>query len=335
MTAAAVERVLITGGMGFIGSHTARALLDLGHSCLLTRHRTNGEPQLVKDEIGGRVAIERVDLADRSALLALGDRHRISGIVHLADPALTHLADPPLAATTLIEDLRRGVVALLNVLESAVAWGVPRVTVASTIGVYGGLPDTRALPEDAALPMASTSSPIPSAKKIAELLSTLVRERGELDVVIARLPAVWGPLGRRHSRFFAAPGLVHEAVGDAAAESSSEGEVPYAEDAIDTLYVKDCARAIALLQTAERLRHPVYNVGSGHTTSNREVAAIIERLIPAARPSLQAGRNPHAPAHDVYLDTARLLDDTGFQPEYDLEHALGDYIAWLKEGHEL
>jgi UDP-glucose 4-epimerase len=332
-----VERILVTGGMGFIGAHTLRAVVDLGYRCIATSHRTVGWPAPFEEELGRRVVVERVDLAERSSVLALGDRHRITGIVHLADPALTHLADPDLAPATLIDDQRRGAGALLNLLEAASAWGARRVAVASTIGVYGGPGDMRGLREDAPFPTSAGGNPVGAWKRTVELLSGSVAERVGVELVIARLPAVWGPLGRNSSRFFAAPGLINAAVVPARADTlagSDAAQPVYADEAIDMLYVKDCARAIGLLQTVRNLDHVIYNVGSGRATSNGEVADAIKTAVPEARLELRPGRNPRGLGHDIWLDTGRLREDTGFEPDYDTVAAAADYVGWLRAGND-
>ena len=216
--------------------------------------------------------------------------------------------------------MRAGADALFNVLECAIVWGVRRITIASTIGVYGGVPEMRGVREELPLQMAAGGNLVAVSKKSAELVVSLFRERG-VDAISARLPAVWGPRGRKESRFFAAPGLVHAAV------SGESPPTAYADDAIDVLYVKDCARAIALLQTAARLAHSTYNVGSGRATSNAEVVAAIKRAVPGGELPLEPGRSPHGAV--AYLDTTRLQADTGFEPEYDLDRAVADYVSWL------
>jgi UDP-glucose 4-epimerase len=90
--------ILVTGGLGFVGSHATRALL----------------PGDLAGEGGRRVFLEQADVADLDALLDIGTRHKITGIVHL-----------------------------------------PRVGVASTIGVYGGVAAEGPLAEDTPLPMAA------------------------------------------------------------------------------------------------------------------------------------------------------------------------------------
>jgi UDP-glucose 4-epimerase len=307
---------LVTGGMGFIGSHTAQALADLGHDCVVTSRRTAGE-------LGDTISTERVDVADRDGMLGLGQRHPIGGIVHLADPALAHLGEPSIGPATLLADMRAGASALFNVLECAIAWNVRRVTVASTIGVYGGVPDLRGVTEELPLQLAAGGNVVAASKKSAELSVSLFRDHG-IDAISARLPAVWGPRGRTHSRFFATPGLIHSAV------SGRPALAVYADDAIDMLYVKDCARAITLLQTADRLSHATYNVGSGRATSNAEVAAAIGRAVPGAELPLVPGRSPDGAV--AYLDTTRLRADTGFETEYDLDTAVADYVNWIIAG---
>src|SRR5918992_3454635 len=108
--------ILVTGGVGFIGSHTARALLDAGESCLLIGRRPTALPSFLADE---RVVVAQVDAADRDALLELGERHEISGVVHLASP------QPPGALDFLEANTRL----LFNALHAVRAWGV-RLTVA-------------------------------------------------------------------------------------------------------------------------------------------------------------------------------------------------------------
>ncbi|GAA4637419.1 NAD(P)-dependent oxidoreductase [Actinoallomurus vinaceus] len=316
--------ILITGGLGFIGSHTARALLDLGESCVLTRRRTARIPAFLSDEIGGRVVVEDLDVTDREAFLDLGKRHEITGIVHLAGA--------PIGALDPVDEFEVNLRGLLNTLRAASAWGVRRVCVASTIGVYVGVDDIP-FREDAPLPM-TASHPIPAFKKSAELLAASVAERSGLDLISLRIAAIWGPLGRPESVFLAAPRLVHAAVRGEAPDFSPPRRPAYAGDGGDHLYVKDCGRAIALLQTAERLNHRTYNVGSGRVTTNGEVVAAIRAVLPDAPTGLPAGRGQEAPAADPYLDVTRLRDDTGFRPAYGVERAVRDYAGWLRAGHE-
>lgn len=99
-------------------------------------------------------------------------------------------------------------------------------------------------------------------------------------------------------------------------------------------YVKDCARALALLQTAQRLEHDTYNVSAGQVTTYAELATAVRNVVPAAQIEFPPGRDPDGPCRDVSLDVTRLRKDTGFEPRYDIEHAVADYAAWLRAGNE-
>ncbi|MFD0783065.1 NAD-dependent epimerase/dehydratase family protein [Micromonospora azadirachtae] len=313
--------VLVTGGTGFIGSHTVRALLDQGEECVLMQRRAAGLPPVLAD---AEVEIEQGDVADLPTLLDLGSRHKITGIVHLAGSMPWPIgADEPIPAT------RRALGGLLNIFQVAQEWGVRRVGVASTIGVYHGVRDNGAVREDLPLPM-TASHVIPTFKKIGELLDDWLAPAAGLDVVNYRISATWGP-GGHEDPFFPAPALVHAAARGTELDLSSQAGTAYAEDALDLCYVKDTARAIALLHLTDKLNHRTYNVASGRATSNADVIAAIKTLVPSADLSLPS-RGSASPAW--WLDITRLHEDTGYVPSYDTERAAGDYIAWLRAGND-
>ena len=88
----------------------------------------------------------------------------------------------------------------------------------------------------------------------------------------------------------------------------------YAADGGDLIYARDCGRAIALLQLAGRLSYRTYNVASGRVTTNAELAAAIEAVIPGAAPALR--------------------EDTGFRPGYGTAAGVADYVGWLRSGND-
>jgi UDP-glucose 4-epimerase len=311
--------ILITGGLGSIGSHTARALLDLGESVVLTAHRSTRLPEYLADEPGGRVVVEPLDTADQAAFLDIGKRHEITGIVHLA--AAPHdLSDS-------VEYLRADSLGLLNALEAATVWGVRRFSVASTIGVYMGV-DQTPWREDAPLPVVAAHQ-IPVFKKTAELFAELAGDRSGFDTVSLRIGTIWGPLGLPDNPFTPLPRLLSAAVWGEDPDLTPPRPAAYADDATDLCYVKDCGRAIALLMLAERLNHRIYNVSSGRLVRYSEVVDAINAAVPGANITLPEGRNPDRP-QGFYLDTTRLGADTGFRPEYDVERAVPDYVDWLR-----
>jgi UDP-glucose 4-epimerase len=311
--------ILVTGGLGSIGSHTARALLDVGESVVLTAHRSTRLPEYLDGEPGGRVVVEPLDTADEAAFLDIGKRHEITGIVHLA-AGRYDLPDP-------VSYLRADTLGLLNALKAATAWGVRRFSVASTIGVYAGV-DEVPWREDLPLPVV-TGHQIFAFKKTAELFAALAGNSAGFEAVSLRIGTIWGPLGLPDSPFFALPRLLSAAVWGQDPDLTPPRPAAYADDGTDLCYVKDCGRAIALLMLAERLNHGIYNVSSGRLVRSGEVVAAINATVPGANITIPQGRNPGRPP-DNYLDTTRLREDTGFRPEYDVERAAADYTDWLR-----
>jgi UDP-glucose 4-epimerase len=212
--------VLITGGLGFIGSHTARALLNLGQPCVLVQRREPVLPDDLADEAGGRVFTERADITDLAALLDVGTRHKITGIIHMAGS----VPWPP-GADQPVPGARKAIGSLLNVLQAAHDWQVPRVGVASTIGVYGGATAQSPLREDTPLPM-TAGHVIPAFKKIGELLGDYLTGVTGIEIISYRI-SPWGPGGNPAPPFSAAPQLVHAASRGTVPDFSALRSRPY------------------------------------------------------------------------------------------------------------
>jgi UDP-glucose 4-epimerase len=316
--------ILITGGLGFIGSHTARALVELGESCVLTQRRAPEPNALLADEIDKHVFLEQVDVRDGKALLEVCERHGVTGVIHLAG---AFFGDP-------YEDARSNIDMLFTVVDVARTLGIGRVCIASTIGVYDG-GDEGALPESLRLPI-SAAHGISMAKKINEILISQLGPATGVELYAARIGAIWGPLGRPAAPFFPTSQLIHAAAAGRELDLSTlpGGRLPHAEDGLDLMYVRECGRALALLQLAERLNHRVYNVSSGRITTNREVVEAIAAVLPESRVELLDGRDPQSARSRAWLDTSRLRQDTGYQPEYDTQRAVADYLEWLRAGNE-
>ena len=311
--------ILVTGGSGFIGSHTVRALHGLGEPSVVLQRRSGQVPPHLADL---PVVAEQADVADLDSLRAIGERHEITGIVHLAGyPAPRGTAGGIEATQGLLDGL-------LNIARAAAEWGVRRVSLASTLGVYGGIAHSGPLAED--LPVLLTAPhPIPRSKKIAELLGEQLAEATGTEIVSLRISGTWGPLGHEDP-FFAAPALIHAAASGKPLDLSALLIPPHLGDGLDLCYVKDTGRAIALIQLAGHLQHRTYNIASGRVTTNAEVIAAIREAVPEAALDLPAGAGRPGAA----LDITRLRQDTGFEPEYATVRAAADYIAWLRAGHE-
>lgn len=297
--------ILVTGGLGMIGAHTARALLDLGREVIVTSHRRCDVPSF----LAGRATVEMLDATDREEFLALGRRHEISDIVHLAGSIPGE--DP-------VSFFRTELTGLLNALDAARTWGVRRFAVASSIGNYIGRPE---IPwtEDLPLPAADYPHLIIAFKKAAEPIVTHALRGTGVQPVLLRIGSTWGPLMDPQSAFNPKPPYISAVL---------RGETPPAlpdDAAEDCCYAPDTGRAIALLTTAPTLPNTIYNISSGRPVSNREFVEAVKAVRPQIPGELLPGRTC-GPA--PYLDITRLTADTGFTPTFDINRAVADYVDW-------
>ncbi|WP_314146716.1 NAD(P)-dependent oxidoreductase [uncultured Leifsonia sp.] len=299
--------ILVTGGLGMIGAHTAAALADLGQEVVVTGHRTTQLPSF----LAGRVLVERLDTTDRDEFLALGRRYGIRDIVHLAGS---------IPGADSAGFFRAETSGLVNALDAAISWGVRRFAVASSISVYTGQ-DDRPWSEDLPLSTVPLPHPIAAFKKAVEPIALNAVQGKGVHPVILRIGSTWGPLMDPESPFNPIPPLVSALL---------RGEHPgplYADDGSDFGYAPDIGRAIALLTTAGMLRHEVYNISNGHRYTHRDVADAITRAIPTAQVRLIDGRRD-AHGRDGYLDITRLRRETGFRPTFDIHSAVAHYVGW-------
>ena len=314
--------VLITGGMGFIGLHTARAFLDAGEDVVITWYQTWREPDFIKDEYGKRVIVEKADVSDGNVIRDLAVKHKADHVVHLAVPGL--------GALDAAGDYRVNMDGLIGVLEAAREAGVKRLSFASSLAVYSGLPKGP-FSESDRLPVES-GNPTEAFKKSWEVLALHYGSRMQIDVVSLRIGGIWGPV--YHSMANLPSRFAHAAVQGVEPDyASGRGGVPHAEDAQDLCYVKDTASAIALVQLAEKLEHRIYNISWGEAVSVARLADAVRAVKPDATLPVNEGRGPRF-KDDNYLDMSRVKGELGFKPAYTVETGMAEYISWLEAGNE-
>ncbi len=314
---------LVTGSFGFIGTHTVRSLLDLGEECVLTQHRSSRIPDFIKGELGSRVFIEPLDVTDTAAFLNLGERYNISGIVHLGGGFSRGPSGP-------FENIRTNMTGLANALQAAHEWKVRRIIIPSTLAVYGGMTN---LPwrEDQPIPC-TASFPIEALKKAGEVFCSYIANSLSIECIVIRIGGIYGPLYNT-ARGSLAGRLVHAAVRGMTPDLQNILGSVYTEDGFDWCYVKDCGRAIALLQTAPALHHQLYNVASGQPTRNQDLVDAIVKIIPDFEAHLPAGMDPNGLGFVPYQAITWLHEDTGYAPQFSTEAGIADYIAWLRAGN--
>ena len=313
---------LVVGGLnGFVGSNTTEALVNLGEECVVTQHKDIEVPRFLQKHIDSHhVHVEPADATSINDLRKIGEKHKIDGIVNVAGGFKAQGTQHPLP----------GLKGYFDMLEAtfrlAQEWRVKRVTFSSTGGVYLGLSGAADEEHPIILP---SPYPIVAYQKIVEVASGEFAKKTGISSICVRLMGMYGPFQDPEQGSLALR-LVHSAV---------TGKPPdlenvffgHADDAVDLLYIKDLARAIALLQTAEKLQYNVYNIGSGKPTTNHELVEEIKRAVPDFTANLPPGRFPFPPL--PVMETKRLQADTGFSPKFDTRSAVQDYVDWLKAGN--
>jgi UDP-glucose 4-epimerase len=171
-----MKKVLVTGGAGYIGSHTAVALQEKGYEVIIADNLSNSCVEVISQiaEITGvRPAFEKIDLVDGLAVVDVFKKYApIDAVIHFAAyKAVGESVQKPL------EYYRNNIVSLLNVLEGMKTIGCERIVFSSSCTVYGS-PDE--LPVTEFSPRKDAMSPYGNTKRIAEdiLKDTVYAENG-------------------------------------------------------------------------------------------------------------------------------------------------------------
>ncbi len=318
--------VFITGGSGFVGLNLLELLLGRGESVVSFSLAPPPERAgRVFDSLPGTLRHVAGDVCDRQgvddALAMSGARSVIHGAVITAGIKRERRNPASIISTN--------VQGTVNVLDAARRKGVDRFVYLSSASVYGA----NALSGDE-LSEARTP-PIPQSlyavtKYAAEGISRRYGSVFGMQVVAARLSAVFGrwehDTGLRDT--LSPPYLLARlaAAGDRAVLSQ--------EGSRDWIYGPDAAAGIIALLDAADLRHDVYNIGTGQTWSLRQWCEKLADRMPAFSYRFDGGAQTDPaldPGRRAPLSIARVLEDTGYNPDFGLDESFEDYVEWMQE----
>lgn len=182
-------RILLTGGTGFIGSHTAALLLEAGHDVVLYDNLSNSRAEVVDrlERITGRRPVLVVgDIRDEEAMRRALHEHRIEAVIHFAGlKAVGESVEKPL------EYYDNNIVGTLRLLEAMRAEGVKSLIFSSSSTVYG---TPKSLPLTEEMPTGEATNPYGRTKlHIEQILADCAKADPELRVVCLRY---FNPIGR-------------------------------------------------------------------------------------------------------------------------------------------
>lgn len=320
------QRVLVTGAAGFIGMHTARALLDAGADVLGVDNFDPYYDVALKEAraatLAGhpRFSFRRLDLADAAAAAALFRDTRFTHVVHLAaQPGVRHSLVNPGAY------LRNNVDAFGQVLEGCRHAGVAHLVYASSSSVYGA---NHALPFSEDQPVDHPVSLYAATKKANELMAHSYSHLFRLPTTGLRFFTVYGPWGRPDQ----APMLFTKAIlaGEPIQvfnDGKMERDFTYVDDIVEGV-VRILARAPDV-NAASGAPYAVYNIGHHEAVPLTTFIATLERLLGRTAVRNDRPMQPgDVPATFAAID--RLREATGFVPRTSLEDGLARFVEWYR-----
>lgn len=316
----ATDTVLITGGTGFIGSYTAADLVEAGYDVIAFDYDTD-QTILEKLDVADAVEVVRGDITDPTAIVRTIRETDARYVVHLAALLTTTARENPKAAVQV------NVEGTTNVFEAARALSdqVERVAWASSAAVYAppaNYDDGWVTETDLVFP----DTLYGASKVYNEVQADVYIADYDLDLVGLRPTVAYGPYRETGGSAFLANIIEKPALGE-------PFSVEYGDQVIDWQYVKDIARSftLAMETPASDRSQDVYNV-RGELATIREAAETVERLVPGA--DLTVSDEGDLP-WTQRLDMTAATRDLGYEPAYDLETGIREYIDVLRGEHGL
>ncbi|HWJ80110.1 MAG TPA: SDR family NAD(P)-dependent oxidoreductase [Niallia sp.] len=305
-----MEKVLVTGGAGFIGSHIVDKLLEEGYKVAVVDNLSTGKIGNFQND---KVKFYEVDITDEVALIETVTEFQPKYIIHQA--AQVSVAE---SVKDMLKDEQINIRGSLNVIEAARLNNVRKIVFASSAAVYG---EPQYLPIDENHPI-NPMSPYGLSKYTVEKYLQLAHDLYDIDYTIFRYSNVYGP--RQDAK---GEGGVVAIFGDLLVE----GKVPViygdGEQTRDFIYVEDVARANvkALLEGG----HNVYNISSAYKTSVNELIYIfLEKMNIEIQPIYTEERN--GDIKDSLLANKKAISSLNWMPTYKLNSGIDKVLDFYK-----
>jgi len=326
--------VLLTGGAGYIGSHTAVECLAAGHEVVVFDNLSNSSVKSLDRvaQIAGRaVKFVEGDIRDRAALRALFAQYAIDAVVHFAGlKAVGESVEKPLLY---YDNNIGGSVALFEVMAEA---GVKSVVFSSSATVYGD-PATVPITED--FPLSATNPYGRSKLVIEDILRDVARADAGWTIALLRY---FNPVGAHESGLIGEdprgipnnlmPYVAQVAVGRRPHLNVFGGDYPTPDGTgvRDYIHVVDLARGhVAALNRLHRQAGGVHtwNLGTGRGVSVLDMVRAFEAASGERVPFEIVARRPGDVAQ-CWADPARAAQDLGWRAGYDLARMCADAWRW-------
>lgn len=333
------ETVLVTGGAGYIGSHTAVELINAGYDVVIADNLYNAELSAVEGVrkiTGVEIPFEKVDCCDKAALDKVFKKYKFNSIIHFAAyKAVGESVDKPL------EYYRNNLMSLINVLELMNENGVANIVFSSSCTVYG---QADVLPVTEQTPRKEATSPYGNTKQMCE---DILRD------TIAAMPHIKGialryfnPVGAHPSALIGelpkgipsnlVPFVTQTAAGIRKELSvfGNDYNTPDGSNLRDYIDVVDLAKAHVvavgrMVTDKSKARYEIFNIGTGRAVSVLELLSTFEKVNGVKLNYKIVGRRA-GDVEAVWADTTFANNELGWCATRTLDETLASAWAWEK-----
>lgn len=325
--------ILVTGGAGYIGSHTCVELLNAGYEVIIVDNFVNSKPESLKriEEISGKgFKFYEADLLDREALEKIFAENKVEAVIHFA--GLKAVGESVSIPLRYYHNNITGTLILCEVMQK---YGVKRMVFSSSATVYG-MNNVSPLTEE--LPL-STTNPYGSTKLMIEnILRDLYVSDNNWNIALLRY---FNPIGAHESGRIGEdpngipnnlmPYITQVAVGKREKLSvfGSDYDTHDGTGVRDYIHVVDLAKGH--LKALEKVIHSTgveaYNLGTGTGYSVLDVVKNFEKAIGRKVPYALTDRRPGDIA-TCYADATKALKELGWKAEKTLEDMCRDSWRW-------
>lgn len=334
------QTILVTGGTGFIGSHTTVELQQAGYKVVIVDNLSNSKPEVVDgiEKITGvRPAFEQVDCCDLAAMDNVFTKYGdISGIIHFAaSKAVGESVQKPLLY------YRNNITSLLNLLELMPKHNVRGLIFSSSCTVYGQ-PSAENLPVTEEAPIQKALSPYGNTKQInEEIIQDFIHSGAPIKSVILRY---FNPIGAHPSALIGElpngvpmnliPFVTQTAIGlrKQLKIFGNDYNTPDGTCIRDYIYVVDLAKAHVkamerVLDNPETDPVEFFNIGTGKGVSTLEVVEGFEKAT-GVKLNWEFAPRREGDIEKVWADPAKANNVLGWKAETGLEETLRSAWKW-------
>ena len=329
--------ILVTGGAGYIGSHTCVELLNAGYDVVIIDNLYNSNQKAVDriEEISGKkVKFYPDDMMDRAAVKRVFDENKIDAVIHFAGlKAVGESVHKP------IEYYRTNMGSTLNLTDEMRAHGCKNIIFSSSATVYG---DPAEIPITENCPKGTCTNPYGWTKWMQEQILTDIHTADpEWNVILLRY---FNPIGAHKSGLIGEdpkgipnnllPYVAQVAIGKLPEINvfGNDYDTPDGTGVRDYIHVVDLARGHvkAIERFAKKDGVFVCNLGTGHGYSVLDVIHAFEKACGKELPYVIRERRPGDIA-TCYSSPAKAEKELGWTAEYDLEDMCRDSWNWQQK----